>query len=323
MNMQNLEYRICLVEDTYGIRYPEEYIPDIQITDGIPELLAAGSFLMKIHNMNFSNVRDTVAFLKDCLDDPETVDVDDSFGNFRDTIASWFMRTTDYGYCIASRDIELFSDLTACQFYDAYKSSGSTASLASVCDSIYGVQSMCFQLMEYREYTPDICSLIEGQQLSFSYCFVDGSPIRVYAIRTLLELFVMDAVRYMASKEKLCRCKFCNKYFFMQEDGIKVYCPYPNPYQPYDGMTCKEYHAQRPKHIDKISELTKRAYKRQYKYLSDRDLLSSNILPVWNDELKKRERIARDKWSATELDAFIENTRFSKIGIDVTDYSSY
>ena len=97
----------------------------------------------------------------------------------------------------------------------------------------------------------------------------------------------------------------------------------PNPYQPYDGMSCKEYHAQHPKHTDRVSELFKRAYKRQYKYLSDRDLLSSNILPVWNDELKKRERIARDKWSATELEDFIENTRFSKIGVDVTDYSSY
>lgn len=323
MKIQNLIYRIFIAEDTYGIKYPEGYISDIQTTDGISELFAAGSFLMKIHNMDFSDIRDTVGFLKDCLDDPGTADIDDSFANFRDTIASWFMRTTDYGYCIASRDIELFSDLIARQFYDAYIASDSTASLASTCNAIYRIQAMCFQLMEYREYTPEICSLVEGQQLSFSYCFADGSPIKVYAIRTLQELFTMDAVLYMGSREKLCRCKFCNKYFFKQKDGIKVYCPYPNPYHPYDGMPCKEYHKQHKNHKDRISELSENAYKAQYKYLDERQKLASDIFPLWNKELKRRERAARDNWSVVELESFIENTRFSKIGFDVTDYNRY
>lgn len=323
MNIQNLEYRIYFVEDAYGIGYPEEYISDIQITDGILELFAAGSFLMKIHNMDFTDIRDTVGFLKDCLDNPGTADIDDSFDNFRDTIASWFMRTTDYSYCIASRDIELLSDLIARQFYDAYIASGSTDSLSSVCNAIYEIQSMCFQLMEYREYTPEICSLVEGQQLSFSYCFADGSPIKVYAICTLLELFAMDAVHYMDSREKLCRCKFCNKYFFKEKRDTEVYCPYPNPYMPYNGMTCKGYHKQHNNHKDRISDLSDKAYKAQYKFVAEHDKLASDIFPLWNKELKKRERVARDMWSVMELESFIENTRFSRIGFDVTDYSRY
>lgn len=323
MNIQNLEYRIYCVEDAYGIEYPEEYIPDIQTTDGVSKPLAPGSFLMKIHNMDFSDIRNAAFFLKDCLDEPETSDIEDTFANFRDTIASWFTDTTAYDYCIASGDIELLSDLIARQFYDGYMTSGSTASLAPTCNAIYGIQAMCFQLMEHREYTPEICSLVEGQRLSFSYCFIDGSPIKVYAIRTLQELFVMDAVLYMGSRETLCRCKFCNKYFIKQEDGIKVYCPYPNPYHPYDGMACKEYHKQHKNHKDRISELSNNAYKAQYKYLDEHNKLASNIFPLWNKELKRRERSARDKWSVTELEAFIENTRFSKIGFDVTDYSRY
>lgn len=278
---------------------------------------------MKIHNMDFSDVRNTVGFLKDCLDDPGTADIDDLFANFRDTTASWFMRTTDYGYCIASRDIELLSDLTARQFYDSYMASGSTASLASTCNAIYQVQAMCFQLMERRAYTPGICSLVEGQQLSFSYCFADGSPIKVYAVHTLLELFVLDAVYYMEKGEKLCRCKFCNKYFFKEKRDTEVYCPYPNPYRPYDGMACKEYHRKNPNYKDQISELSKKAYKAQYKFIDEHSRLASDTFPAWNRELKKRERAARDKRSVKELEAFIEKTRFSKIGLDVTDYSSY
>lgn len=323
MNIQKYEYRIYLVEDAYGIGYPEEYIPGIQTTDGVSVQLAAGSFLMKIHNMDFSDIRHAVFFLKDCLDNTETADIDDLFANFRDTIASWFLDAADYDYCIASRDIELLSDLITRQFYDGYMASGSTASLSSTCNAIYGIQAMCFQLMEHREYTPEICSLVEGQQLSFSYCFIDGSPIKVYAIRTLQELFVMDAVLYMGSMEKLCRCRFCNKYFFKQEDGIKVYCPYPNPYQPYNGMTCKEYHKQHNNYKDRISDLSDKAYKAQYKFVDEHGKLASGIFPLWNKELKKRERAARDKWSVVELESFIENTRFSKIGFDVTDYSRY
>lgn len=323
MKIQNLEYNIFTVEDAYAIKYPEEYIFDVQGTNGVSDFLFVGSFLIKIYNMNFSDIRSAVFFLKDCLDDPEISDIDDSFANFRDTIASWFLDTTDYDYCIASKDIELLSDLIACQFYDAYKASGDVNSLDSVCNTIYQIQSMCFQLMEYRKYTPDICSLIEKQRLSFSYSFIDDSVLKVYSIRTLLELFVIDAVQYMESKKKLCRCKFCNKYFVKLQRNTEVHCPYPNPYKPYEGMSCREYHKQHRNYVDPISKLTKNAYNTQYKYLSDRDLLSSNILPIWKNELKKRERIARNKWSITELETFIENTRFSKIGLDVTDYSSY
>lgn len=322
MEMQNLKYRIFIVNNSYAIKYPESYIQNLQTTNGISGQLAPGSFLMKIHNMNFTDIRDAVFFLKDCLDDPETTDINDSFANFRDTIASWFMDTTDFDYCIASKDIELLSDLIACQFFDNYMASGNTDSFSSICNAIYQIQAMCFQLMEYREYTPDICNLIEEQQLSLSYRVVSGSPIRFYAIRTLRELFVMDAVLFMESKEKLCRCKFCNKYFFKQKD-TKVYCPYPNPHNPYNGMTCKDYHAQNPSYTDEISGLSKKAYKAQYKYLAEHDKLASNILPNWTDELKKRERIARDNWSSKELETFIENTRFSKIGFDVNDYSIY
>ena len=88
-------------------------------------------------------------------------------------------------------------------------------------------------------------------------------------------------------------------------------------------MTCKDYHAQNPSYTDEISGLSKKAYKAQYKYLAEYDKLASNILPNWTDELKKRERIARDNWSSKELETFIENTRFSKIGFDVNDYSIY
>lgn len=40
MKIQNLEYKIYIMEDTYGIGYPEGYIPDVQTTDGISGLLA-------------------------------------------------------------------------------------------------------------------------------------------------------------------------------------------------------------------------------------------------------------------------------------------
>ena len=88
-------------------------------------------------------------------------------------------------------------------------------------------------------------------------------------------------------------------------------------------MTCKEYHKQHNNYKDRISDLSDKAYKAQYKFVDEHGKLASGIFPLWNKELKKRERAARDKWSVVELESFIENTRFSKIGFDVTDYSRY
>jgi len=327
MEIQNLIYNISFSGNSYEIEFPEEYITEVQQENGVCQPLFAGSFLIKIYNMNFSCLKNITAILVDALDNLEDFnmeyDIEDLFSNFRDTIASYFLENITYDYCISSRDIELLSDLIAYQFYHAYKINKASDILPSVCEKIYQIQSFCIQIIEDKEYTPAIRSFIEETIIMLLYSFSNDSVIENYIIRSLEELFVIDVIQYMKAKTTLCQCKFCNKFFFKQKRNTEVYCPYPNVNKPYNKMSCREYHKKYPKYEDEISTKIMQAYKAQYKYIADKGLLSKNIFPLWFNELKKRERFARKEGSIKKLEDFINNTRFSKIGCDITDYSNY
>jgi len=165
--------------------------------------------------------------------------------------------------------------------------------------------------------------LISCQMPRVRFIFMDGQMVPEYYLRTMAELFALDVYYYMPDKKKYSFCKLCGRYFKKVKRNTEAYCNRPNIY--FNDMSCSEYHLWNPKYKDVITELSRRAEKTQNKYCSNHPEKENQAeaYGFWAAELKKRTHEARVTRDIEPLKRFIRDTRFSKIGFSVTDYSVY
>lgn len=343
MHIERNEYRFIFKDGLYSVEYPEPYYTTKQIDNGVQlpssarkQPLEPGCFLIKIFNMDLTCLTHMTDLLIDALSDLELTCtgantremLDDIFINYRETIASYFAESIDINYCIESRDVELLSGLIAAQFYDAYVEHCKAEDLLGICQQIISIQKNCYQILESKRYSYEILDTLCNNRISMSYTsYPDDRIEECYAVRTLKDLFCIDTFFYRKSKQKICHCKFCNKYFVKLQRSSEAYCNYPSNNPDFMGKTCREYHELNSSYKDEYSELTLKAYKAQYKYAeidhaheADYDI---DTFPTWAGELKKREETARHNQDISLLNTFIKLTRFKNIGLAKQDYSKY
>lgn len=244
-------------------------------------------------------------------------DIEEVFDNISETLASQLdkylcMKTEIYNLLIA--------ELVTAQMYDTVKSDGKIDAVA-FSDSLETLHVYSGMLLDEKLTATDNCKeLISRQMPRVQFIYKDGKMVPRYYIRTVAEMFALDAYYYELYPDTYPFCILCGRYFIKRQRNTETYCDYSNNFLA--GLTCREYHEQNPKEKDKITECTRRAVKSQNKYCSFHSDYNKAYVS-WHMELKKRKHQARVDGNVQRLIDFIENTRFSNIGFADTDFSKY
>lgn len=248
--------------------------------------------------------------------------LEDLFNNIVETLVSTMSLDGTVEICSIP-----IAELFTTQLYDTVKSYGEI-DYASFSDGFERIRAYSYMFLKERFMTDMGKELVSQQMPRVSFDFIEEKKaVPAYYLRTVAELFALDAYYYALSKYKYPLCKLCGRYFKKTEKDPRAYCNRPNIYLPDNrySLTCCEYHEKYPNYKDAVTELKRKAVKAQNKYCMAHQYIddSYKAYAEWSDELKKREHTARITGKTAPLKQFIENTRFSKIGFSDTDYSKY
>ncbi len=312
----------------YQIHFPHSFIDDDINTNGLAQPLSPGSFLIKIFNMDLTGIEESLSYLKSDLENislgviSEEI-IEDAFDNYRDTAASLMLNDITFDYSIAEKDIYLFSELLACEAFDNMDLISNN--MIRVSDDITDIRKLrllCHTILHTNQLTKEAEILIHQQMPQVIYECNNNQIRQGYYIRSISELFAVDACMYLSSPCKICFCKLCGKYFIKSNRNTEAYCTYPNP--QFEGKSCIEKHINEPDYKDEITKLVVKATKTQNKYyvINGGDE-NASCWDLWFDELKRRENTARVDHNIMPLETFIKNTRFSRIGFSIKDFSGY
>lgn len=299
--------------------------------------IVPGSFLLSIFNINlgFLDLDVTLNFFERNVTDEKYMkysSLENELDNYRDAINSNIRDIRHFDYYKNGIGSSFFPELLATQLFDilnAFKNDDIEDCFIEANESIsYLRQIQKFSSMIFEDYPISKECLFTIKQYTPKMYFDeddDGKLIQKYYIRSVFELFALDAYIYLnlSSKPKMCLCKLCGRYFIKRKKSTEAYCQYPNRCLGY--TPCLKYHKENPSYIDPISKIVNNAVKAQNKYYNTYIEMSNNQHDIWNKwthELKKREKKARITKDIAPLEQFIENTRFKKTGFSDIDYSN-
>lgn len=327
---------LTVQDGRYHMDLPHPYIKEDIKVNIIDQPLRPGSFLLSIFNTDFSCVESVIEMFSDTINDKEfmemeTTSLEDSLDNCRDSIVSFMIQDTTYDYCVKDESsLHIFSELIATQLFDIIVKEQEKDYPSCFDDIVLDIKKMrlfSHMILDRNTLSEDCLSFIQRQMLRVQYGYSDGRLVQDYHVRSISELFALDAYMYMDSPFKMSFCKFCNHYFIKDGRNTEIYCRYPNP--RFDGMSCFGYHEKNPKYTDDISKIVNRAIKTQNKYYNihswedDEKPYDNDIWHKWTSALSKKEKEARITGDTSSLERFIKSTRFSRTGFSDIDYSDW
>ena len=295
----------------FSLPYPE-YLRGTVCKDMFNRPIQPGDFLLLLFN---ADVLDSWHEIH-----PESVNaLEDVLNDSLFTIAPELWGST---FAYSEKHAFLLGELLITRLYDMIRTPADE-NIELLGDGYSLIRAFSYMLIENKTMPDECRSLIQHQMPRVRFCFEDSKTMLQYYTRSIFELFAIDAYYFINHPHKFAFCKLCGRYFRKQERSTEAYCNYPNGYQ--GGMTCREYIKAHPGHKDVITELSRRAEKTQNKYCSNHPEKENQAeaYGFWAAELKKRTHEARVTRDIEPLKRFIRDTRFSKIGFSVTDYSVY
>lgn len=316
-----------LVDDSkycFKLAYPE-YLCGTVCKDVYGQPLQPGDFLLLLFNADYSMAGEFPYSLDGLLDTwqethPESVNaLEDVLNDALLTIAPELWGSA---FEYSEKHAFLIAELLMAHLYDTVMNPADN-NIELLGDELSRIRAFSYMLIE-NESMPDECrSLIHSQMPRVRFCFKDGKAVQQYYIRSVFELFAIDAYYFTKSRRSFAFCQNCGRYFKQREKKNEKYCNYPNHYL--GGLTCQEYMNAHPGYKDIVTELSRRAEKTQNKYCSNHpekeDLATAYGL--WSAELKKQTQKARITRDIEPLKRFIKKTRFSKKKPSDIDYSVF